>query len=203
VQNEATDHSENRLLSPLGAEGGVKHTLPHVAGAFATYAESPIERLLASMESHATQERESMDDYRRLVETVGDPVVAMLMRLVLEDEERHHALLQRMAVTLHDNLNWTHSSAALPTNAPAAAGQDPKVIQEARETTHAFIDEEREGARYLRKLAHDERDIHGGLFSLLLETMAMDSEKHEHVLRFIQRRLQQQEAESRQAAGGS
>jgi hypothetical protein len=141
VQNETTEHPEDRLLSPLGAEGGVKHTLPHVAGAFTIYAESPIERLLSTMESHAAQARASMDVYRRLAAAVGDPVVALLMRMVLADEER-------------------------------------------------------QGASFLRKLAHDERDIHGGLFSLLLETMAMDSEKHEHVLRFIQRRLQQ-EAESR------
>ena len=197
MSNGMPEHPEDRLIAPLGAEAGVKHTLPHVAGAFTLYAESPVERLLASMESHAAQERDSMDDYRRLAATVGDPVVAMLMQMVLEDEERHHALLQRMALTLHDNLNWTHSSAALPTHAPTGAGPDGATTREAIAATRAFVDEERQGARYLRKLAHDERDIHGGLFSLLLETMAMDSEKHEHVLRFIQQRLQQLEAESR------
>jgi hypothetical protein len=90
-----------------------------------------------------------------------------------------------MQASLSDALNWTHSLNALPqTGTP----QHP-VAKELAAATSALIDEERTGARFLRDLAHDEKDIDGGLHSLLLEMMAMDSEKHARLLQFVQNRL--------------
>jgi len=53
-----------------------------------------------------------------------------------------------------------------------------------------LIDEEKTGARALRGLAQRERGLGGGLDSLLLEMMAMDSDKHARLLHFVQRRLE-------------
>ena len=52
-----------------------------------------------------------------------------------------------------------------------------------------LVDEERPGARKMRELANKERGIDAGLHSLLLEMMALDSEKHAHLLLFVQQRL--------------
>lgn len=52
-----------------------------------------------------------------------------------------------------------------------------------------MIEEENTGARYLRKLANEEKGIDAGLHSLLLEMMAMDSEKHARLLKFVHDRL--------------
>jgi hypothetical protein len=57
------------------------------------------------------------------------------------------------------------------------------------EASNALIKEEHTGARYLRELAHREKDVSGGLPSLLIETMAMDSEKHARLLQFVHDRL--------------
>ncbi len=43
----------------------------------------------------------------------------------------------------------------------------------------------------MRSLAEQEKGIDAGLDSLLLEMMAMDSEKHAHLLQFVQQRLEQ------------
>jgi hypothetical protein len=52
-----------------------------------------------------------------------------------------------------------------------------------------LIKEEHTGARFLRELAHREKDVSWGLPSLLIEMMAMDSEKHAHLLEFVHDRL--------------
>jgi hypothetical protein len=61
--------------------------------------------------------------------------------------------------------------------------------QRTRHRGRALIEEEHTGARYLRKLANEENGIHSGLHSLLLEMMAMDSEKHARLLKFVHDRL--------------
>src|SRR5207302_2329086 len=53
-----------------------------------------------------------------------------------------------------------------------------------------LIDEEKTGAQALHGLAQREKGLGGGLDSLLLEMMAMDSEKHARLLLFVQRRLE-------------
>lgn len=54
----------------------------------------------------------------------------------------------------------------------------------------ALIEEERTGAQALRRLATQEKGLDSGLDSLLLEMMAMDSEKHAHLLKFVEKRLE-------------
>lgn len=144
-----------------------------------------VEWLLDAVERHANAERDALDQYAYIGSASGDPVIALVMRLILEDEERHHGLLKRMQATLSDALNWTHSPDALPQI--VTPGQP--VARDLAMAARALIDEERTGARYLRDLAHHEKNIDAGLHSLLLEMMAMDSEKHARLLQFVQDRL--------------
>jgi rubrerythrin len=144
-----------------------------------------VEWLLDAVERHAIAEQDALDQYEYIGTASGDPVVALVMRLILEDEERHHGLLKRMQATLSDALNWTHSPSALP----ATAIPQRAAAHELATAARALIEEEHTGARYLRKLANEEKGIDAGLHSLLLEMMAMDSEKHARLLKFVQDRL--------------
>jgi len=152
--------------------------------------ESPIERLLHAVDTHAAAEAEALSQYEYLATASGDPVIALVMRLILDDEVRHHGLLHRMAATLRDALEWTSSPEALPKGAPRTRVPGPYLT-----LARSLIEEERTGARALRHLAEQEKDINGGLDSLLLEMMAMDSDKHSRLLQFVQQRL---EARTRQ-----
>ncbi len=149
-----------------------------------------VDSLLRAFEDHAANEAEALEGYRRLAETTSDPVVALVMHMVLKDEERHHGLMERMATTLRDGLEWRNSADALPLSRPPADASSPEVMDIVR----SWIDEERQGARELEKAAADLRELHGGLFSLLLEWMAVDSQKHERAMRFLARRLESQSA---------
>ncbi|HEY3115877.1 MAG TPA: hypothetical protein VGK54_03970 [Chloroflexota bacterium] len=152
----------------------------------AATSESPIERLLRAVATHAAAEEDALGQYEYLAGASGDPVIALVMRLILDDEVRHHGLLHRMATTLRDALEWTSSPAALPKSEPAQESVPKSFVRLARE----LVEEERTGARALRRLAEQEKDINDGLDSLLLEMMAMDSDKHARLLQFVQRRLE-------------
>jgi rubrerythrin len=145
--------------------------------------DSRIELLLRTMEQHIRGEAGALVQYERLAQ-VSDPIVSLVMQLILEDEQRHHALLERIAATLRDALNWTRSADAFPSTMPTE-GVAPELASLAR----TLIKEEQDGARALRELAARERGIDGGLDSALLEMMALDSEKHARLLQFVQRRL--------------
>lgn len=144
-----------------------------------------IEWLLDAVERHAIAEKDALAQYEYLRTASGDPVIALVMQLILEDEERHHGLLKRIEATLRDAVNWTHSPDALPVSEPP---QQP-VTKALVDTARALLDEEHTGARYLRDLAHRHKDVSPGLQSLLIEMMAMDSEKHARLLQFVRDRL--------------
>ena len=143
-------------------------------------------RLLDAVEHHASLEEEALGQYEHLAQASGDPVIALVMRLILDDEERHHTLLKLIASTLRDALNWNYAKDALPRTTATAGGTDEDLTSLAR----ALIDEEKTGAQALRRLAQREKGLGSGLDSLLLEMMAMDSEKHAHLLQFVKGRLE-------------
>lgn len=140
-----------------------------------------VEWLLESIERHVAAESNSLALYEQIKQDSGDPVVALVMGLILEDEERHHGLLRRMEASLHDALNWTHSASALPASSPPGTARARDLAAVARE----LVAEERSGAHRMRELARNEKGIDAGLDSLLLEMMAMDSDKHARLLEFV------------------
>jgi hypothetical protein len=113
-------------------------------------------------------------------------VVALVLRLILEDEARHHGLLRRIATTLRDALYWTHSADALPASITPQEPVPAGLVSVGR----ALIKDEQAGAHALRDLAAREHGIDQGLDSLLLEMMALDSDKHARLLEYVQRRLE-------------
>ncbi len=145
-----------------------------------------VEWLLDAVERHALAEADALEEYADVATSSGDPVIALVMRLILEDEERHHGLLKRIEASLRDALDWTHSPNALPASLTPQAPVSERLIR----TTSALIEEEKTGARYLRELAQREKRIDGGLHSLLLEMMSHDSEKHARLLQFVRDRLE-------------
>src|SRR6185503_10866960 len=75
---------------------------------------SGLQRLLRAVQTHMREEVGSVQTYARLGRETSDPVVAVVMELLVEEEERHHALFQRIAMSLEDRLNWATSAADLP-----------------------------------------------------------------------------------------
>jgi hypothetical protein len=94
---------------------------------------------------------------------------------VLEDEHRHHRLLDEMCnricgdATLHER----------PESVPRIVDQHGATAGiELLETTARFLALEREDTRMLRRLT---------LLELLVHLMQLDTEKHIHILEFIRK----------------
>ena len=65
-----------------------------------TYAAS--ERLVRALEAHASAEAHDLADCRDLAQRSDDPCVKLLFDLIIEDEQRHQALLESMVRHLQD-----------------------------------------------------------------------------------------------------
>lgn len=146
---------------------------------------SAIEQLLQILDTHVRTEAESLSTYFALAGSLEDPVAQVLLQLLTEDEDRHHKLLRRMAETLRDTLYWTHSVEALPTGSPAASSRTAENIAALK----LLIAQEHDSSEHFRRLAQDCLKVSDGLFALLLDMMAGDSDRHARTLRFLQQRL--------------
>jgi rubrerythrin len=143
------------------------------------------DRLMRALEAHAAAEAHDIATYEAIAARTNDPAVAILLGLVIEDEHHHHDLLRRLVSRLEDDVAFSAAASSDPLAVSEGAVPDPEMAS----TFRSLIRDEQEGARYLRHLARQEPRMHAGLFALLLESMARDSEKHAHILRFILKRL--------------
>jgi rubrerythrin len=145
------------------------------------------ERLIRALEAHLAAGAHDIADCQELAQESQHPVVQLLLGLIVEDEQRHHALLQRMVRRLHEEAEFSASATqTLPVPSDAQFGADEATIARLR----ALIRDEEEGARYLRHLARQDARLYDGLFGVLLETIARDSQKHAYVLRYLLRRTE-------------
>jgi len=115
------------------------------------------------------------------------------MDVMQEDEQRERNLLDRIAITMHDCLNWTSSPGALPSpNLPEGCISGPLIT-----TAQNALYQEQVDARTARKLAEGFSAINGGLDSQLLESAARHGETHVQLLRFVLQRLLSRSAKQR------
>src|SRR6202165_3657235 len=88
--------------NPLIVEG--MYGLPVATRADHGPARGTIEWLLEAVEHHASAEQDALAEYEFVAEASADPVIALVMRLILDDEVRHHGLLRRVEGTLRSGL---------------------------------------------------------------------------------------------------
>jgi hypothetical protein len=154
-----------------------------------TYAAT--ERLLRALEAHASAEAHDLVDCRNLAQRSDDPCVKLLFELIIEDEQRHQALLQMMVRQLSNGpeADAGPEAPSIPTIASEGDAAPPSGVELAA-ALRDLIRNEHEGARHLRHIGRQDASVYGGLYSLLLEAIARDSEKHAVILRFLLARLE-------------
>jgi hypothetical protein len=140
--------------------------------------------VLDLLESHGTREGTLLDSYRRVVdESPPGGAVEYLVRLILEDEERHHRVLTEMANYIR-SLVW---EVEVEPKAPGmAARSDPSLVVE----TKRLLGFEIEDAKQLRKLRKALRGSpKSWLHPLLVDLMLHDTAKHIAILKHIRKQL--------------
>ncbi len=144
-----------------------------------------IERLMQAIEHRILRRADALERYSQIGSESGDPVIALVIGVIQEHEQRERDLLDRIAITLRDSLNWTSSPGAFPSPNLPEGGLSEQLIA----TTRNALNEERVDARAACKLAERFSVINGGLDSLLLESAALQGEIHVQLLRFVLQRL--------------
>lgn len=145
---------------------------------------SPVERLLNEFEAHEAKEEKSLEEYRRLLGGMSNPVTRFLLQLIISDEEKHRAVIHAMIATLKGSLRWSKPEGSLEGAADLADTNSQLLI-----TTDAFIEVEKEGIQECKKLARESSGYYYGVFKVLLDSMIRDSEKHVELLEFLREHL--------------
>ncbi|MGH7770549.1 MAG: hypothetical protein ACREQP_24110 [Candidatus Binatia bacterium] len=145
-----------------------------------------VERLLNEFESHETQEREFLRQYKEIAGDVRQPLIKFLLQLIISDEEKHHAVTHAMVATLKGDLNWTKPEDAIR----GLYDLDGKK-KELLAGTEQFIRTEKQGIQECKTLAKVSRRYYKGLFALLMGCMVHDSKKHVRILEFLRDRLRE------------
>jgi rubrerythrin len=149
---------------------------------------SGIERLLNEFEAHEEKEEKSVEQYRKMLGDMKNPVNRFVLQLIISDEEKHRAVTHAMVSTLKGSLMWTKPEGSLETGADDVAANNGKLLA----VTEEFINLEKEGIKEYRILAKESTGYYHGLFKILVNSMIRDSEKHIELLQFLRQRLREQ-----------
>ena len=147
---------------------------------------SPIERLLNEFEAHERKEEESLEQYRKLLGSMPNPVTRFILQLIVTDEEKHRGVIHAMIATLRGSLLWSKPEGSLEGMGDFAAHNE-----QLRASTDAFIQLEKEGIRECKTLVKESSGYYHGVFKILLDSMIKDSEKHVELLEFLKEHLKE------------
>jgi hypothetical protein len=140
------------------------------------------DELIDILRSHGEREGAALASYQRLVETSEDEGLRYIVRLIMEDEARHHQQISEMLNVVYSFV-WDLD---IQPKVPAMRARDDRVLRDETERLLAF---EKEDAKELRRLRKELRGSHGySLLPLLVKLMLHDTAKHIDILQFIRSR---------------
>lgn len=129
---------------------------------------------------HAEGEADALRRYQELAGRSESKAFRYLAELILEDERRHHRMLESLAETIR-------TSAELRGVEPPIPYLDlHKDREQILELTDELLAIEKEDERELKRLTKELKDFKDTtLWSLVLEVMRADNAKHRMILKFI------------------
>lgn len=140
---------------------------------------STLDVLAKAISEHAEAERATIEAYRRFANS-NDAVVSMISEQILQDEALHDVLTKRIFGTL----SGASPVQPLVTTLPEGS-MTPAQAQAMTKELRQLIKSERSSAAFLSKAARTPLAGEDKLVSTLLQAMALDSKKHEQLLRFL------------------
>ena len=142
------------------------------------------QQLYDHLTRHGKNEGEILAAYEQLANDAESPAFAFLAELILDDERRHHQLLDALATTIRTTAELTGQPVPIPHLGVVTA--DRERILAATERLLAF---EEQDDRELDALAKELKDVRNTtLWELVVRLMQQDNEKHRRILKFIRDR---------------
>jgi len=145
------------------------------------------QELYDHVSTHGKNEGEVLDAYARLAESTDSPAFAYLARLILDDERRHHQMLDDLAETIRMSAELTDQPSPIPDLALFKADRE-RILAE----TERFLALEKDDNKQLERLAKDLKDVRNTtLWQLVVRLMQDDNAKHQRILEFIRARARE------------
>jgi rubrerythrin len=139
-----------------------------------------IDQLIARLNHHVSSEKAVLERYRNLARATTQRDVRYLLTMIAEEEERHHARMAHIVNAIGGDFRNELFEPALPD----ASG--PPLPFDLEGETRAMLEIEWRDESEMRDLKETLSRIEGmELWVLLVETLIVDTEKHQAILRFI------------------
>jgi rubrerythrin len=127
-------------------------------------------------------ERGLLEEYSAVAEQSKSKAFTYLVKLLIEDEVRHHRIFTELARSLKTEAEL-RSDPIIPSMDFVRA--DRAAVLDA---TKRLLANEEQDARELKRLQHELRDVKDtSLWSLLVDLMQRDTQKHIAILRFVKK----------------
>ncbi|HLI16531.1 MAG TPA: hypothetical protein VKV23_10850 [Acidimicrobiales bacterium] len=138
-------------------------------------------RIAHAFSSHVREETHVLDAYELVAQTTGDEGTRYLLRLILDDERRHHEIFEQLSASLDRG-----EAPRIPDPPNPAPADRPALSAQ----TRRLLELERSDERSLRELARELRPAERAtLWRLLVDLMELDTTKHIRILEYLQERL--------------
>ena len=153
-----------------------------MAGLRATGASAAATEVVKALDRHGREEGEILARYERFVEDADSPVAQYLVRLIVDEERRHHRMLEELANTIAWGYLGDEDQPTVP-HVPLHADYNREFRAETRALLHHEL-VDRKQLRHLERKVRRFGDV--PMWQLLIELLRRDTEKHISILRFIQ-----------------
>lgn len=137
------------------------------------------EQLIRTLHGHMDSEREALSDYGQIAQQATDEHVRFLVKMILDDEVRHHGVFAEMINSLRVEMGQADGG-ALP---PFRRTNDREALLAKTDELLALEREDVNELRALRKEISKVADTRW--WSVIIDTMEMDNLKHIRLLEFI------------------
>jgi len=137
--------------------------------------------LVEMLARHGEEEGAILSRYQRFAEDASAPETRYLVKLIIDDERRHHGLLVEMANAIAWGLIDQSTDPVLPDMTHKDAG-NPALAEETQRLIQA---EEHDHVELKRLRKHLRRFKNTSLWELIVDLMLLDTEKHIRILRLV------------------
>lgn len=139
------------------------------------------QELFDSLLAHEADEQEVIASYETLSSETDSETVRYLIGLIVDDERRHHRILQELANTVRSAATFEEAGPRLPF-LDVRRRRDRDLLEQ----TRRFLAVERKDRAELKRLARSTRNVGGELEAFVVDLLRADTERHIVILRFIE-----------------
>ena len=131
--------------------------------------------------AHERDEEDVIAAYEVFAKESESGVVRFLVQLIVDDERRHHEVLQQLANTIRAQATFEDTEPRLP-YFDVHRQRDHGVL----DATKRFLAVERKDRAHLKELAKTVESSGGEVDAFVVDLIRMDTERHIAILKFIE-----------------